>query len=87
MSDCLMSTGQDTGGKAGMRLQQLFREFCCLYSARARVAPRQWRQLVDRGYSNGDSDAAPSVPSPDWAYLTVSVVRLPPDDNVDMQSS
>ena len=71
MAHCLMSTGQDMDSTAGKRLRQLFTEFWCLYSVKARVAPRQWRKLVDSPFLADSPDATLSLPPPDWAKLKV----------------
>ncbi len=76
MAHCLMSTGQDMDSAAGMQLQQLFTEFWCLYSVKARVAPRQWRKLVDSPFLADSPDATVALPSPDWATLKVSNIGL-----------
>ena len=72
MADCLMSTGQDMDSAAGRRAQQLFTELWCLYSVKARVAPRQWRKLVDSPFLPDSPDANVALPCPDWVSLKVS---------------
>ncbi|KAA6422073.1 MAG: hypothetical protein FRX49_08091 [Trebouxia sp. A1-2] len=69
MADCLMSTGQDMDSAAGRRAQQLFTELWCLYSVKARVAPRQWRKLVDSPFLPDSPDANVALPCPDWVSL------------------
>lgn len=78
MAHCLMSTGQDMDSAAGRRLQQLFNEFWCLYSVKARVAPRQWRKLVDSPFLADSPDATMALPSPDWATLKHVMQIQPP---------
>ena len=71
MGRCLLSTGQDMDSAAGKRLRQLFTEFWCLYSVKARVASREWRKLVDSPFLADSPDATMALPPPDWANLKV----------------
>jgi len=71
MAGCVLQTGQDLDSRAGLRLQRLFMEFCCLYCVQARVDPREWRSMLKNAVSPEDSGPVAASQTTDYAMITV----------------
>lgn len=71
MAACVLQTGQVVDSRAGLRLQRLFMEFCCLYCVKARVDPREWRSMLKNAVSPEDSGPAAASQATDYAMITV----------------
>ncbi len=72
MAACVLKAGQDVDSRAGLRLQRLFMELCCLYCVKARVDPREWRSMLKNAVSPEDSGPAAALQTTDYTMLTVS---------------
>ncbi|KAL0046357.1 hypothetical protein WJX82_010168 [Trebouxia sp. C0006] len=69
MAACVLQTGQDADSRAGLRLQRLFMEFCCLYCVKARVDPREWRSMLKDAVRPEDSGPVAASQTTDYAMI------------------
>ena len=74
---CLLVTGPDTDGcEAGMQLQRLVDQFCCLHSVKVRVDPHGHQIIMGWPNAPNGSEGHALVCKPDWLAIGVRL-QLP----------
>ena len=76
---CLLSTGPDfTGCRAGIQLQRVIDEYCCLHNVKALLDPRGHATLMSPVEIRADNATASSAAKPDYCAIGVRVLQSLP---------